>query len=108
MEIVSRNCEFAAYHRVSSIEDPVERMRAVSSLYGKTEDEIRSKCSEIMLAVLANSYFEFLYQKPILDCKQSEIDNMLKSEIKYYQWRGKKTPSFDRFKDVVNKIVTNL
>lgn len=102
------NCEYLSSSGVSSVENSDERLKAVCSLYSIPERELRSSVNDVMLAVLANSFFEYLFQKPILDCKQKEIGTLLSSESKYYEWRGRSTPTFNRVCESVTTIVSKL
>lgn len=105
---VRGKCEYQVCSHISALENGEDRTREVCRVYAISEEDLRSKISEVMMVVLVNSFFEFLFQKPILDCKQKEIDAMLSSESKYYEWRGKKTPSFNKVSECVKSLITKL
>lgn len=105
---VHGKCEYQVCSNIAAIESGEDRAREVCKVYAVSEEELRAKVSDVMMVVLVNSFFEFLFQKPILDCKQKEVDTLLASESKYYEWRGKKTPSFQRVSDCVKNLIPKL
>jgi hypothetical protein len=83
-------------------------MLGVCKIYSMPEEEIRRDINTVSIAVLINCYFEFLFQKPLLDCKPKEVAELRASESRYYAWRKKKTPSFERVLEVLDLILPKL
>jgi hypothetical protein len=83
-------------------------MQAVCMVYHVDESSIRKSINDVSMAIMLNSYFEYLFQKPLLDCKPREVNQLRDSEARYYAWRKKPTPSFNRVLETLDKILPNL
>lgn len=105
---IDENCEYRSCGTVSSIESKEERMLGVCQIYSLTEEEVRRDLNIVSIAVLLNCYFEFLFQKPLLDCRPKEVAELRNSESRYYAWRKKKTPSFEKVLEVLDLILPKL
>jgi len=102
-------CEYLSGATASSIENREERRNAVCELYRISESDLQLSLEKITLAALVNAYFEYLFQKPILDCKQKDLVEFRLTESRYYAWRKKKkTPSFERVLNILDEIVSKL
>lgn len=108
MNMAQEHCEVSSRQAVMAIERKRTRLLATAELYGVSVEEVQSKARDVMIAILVNGFFEFVYNKPILDCKRQELDHIRNSEAEFLRWRGKPVPRFSECLRILDIIEQNL
>lgn len=103
-----KDCEFQARQDIMAIDNRKRRLEATAQFYGVSQEEVKARARDVMVAILVGAFFEHLFNKPILDCKKAELTQLRESEKEFLEWRKKPTPSFAECLRVLDVIETRL
>lgn len=106
-----KGCRYAKIQEAMSREGMSKdiRKRTVCHLFSIDEADLGVAVRRVVAVLCASEYFEYVYEKSILDARPKELTALAKDENRYLLWRpSARKVSFEDLVQTISFLQTNL
>ena len=89
--------------------DKKERRRAVSQIFGTSEEETETAIRRVVSVLCLNEYFKYVFGKSVTEAKKKELLELQLDAVRYTMWKtGSKKVPFDHLVRTIDFLLNEM